>query len=66
MKEKKDYKKIKKIRQRGEIDDVVDEINKILKRHKYEVMISEWLVFTNKNGSFSFETNKEGLLIVQN
>ena len=48
-----------------EIKDCTDEINKILKKYKYQVDISEWLVFTNKNGSFSFETDEKGLLKIQ-
>jgi hypothetical protein len=36
-----------------------------LKKYEYKVDISEWLVFTNKRGSFSFETDETGLLRVE-
>ena len=64
-KTKIDYQKNKKGKKYEEINKCIDEINKILTKYEYEVDISEWLVFTNKKGSFSFSTNEKGLLIVE-
>ena len=50
---------------RKEINSCIDEINKILEKYEYKVHISEWLTFTNKKGSFSFETDEDGLLVTQ-
>lgn len=61
----KNYKEEKKKKNLTEVNNCLDEVNRILKKYDYKVDISEWLVFTNKNGSFSFETNKDGLLVVQ-
>lgn len=60
----KNYKEEKKKKNLTEVNNCLDEVNRILKKYDYKVDISEWLVFTNKNGSFSVETNKDGLLVV--
>jgi hypothetical protein len=54
----------KDIEKRKEINSCVEEINSILKKYEYHAYISEWLTLTNKRGSFSFETDENGLLIV--
>mgnify|MGYP000976705138 CR=1 FL=1 len=60
------YKKEKKKKQiNKEIVSCVDEINKTLKKYNYKADISEWFTLTNKNGSFSFETDSEGQLVIQ-
>jgi len=64
-KTKIDYQKNKKGKKYDFINKFIDEISKILTKYEYEVDISEWLVFTNKKGSFSFSTNEKGLLIVE-
>ena len=59
------YKEMRTKSKYKEIIKCTDEINDVLKKYGYRVDISEWLVFTNKIGSFSFETDEMGLLHVQ-
>jgi hypothetical protein len=61
----KKYKEMRTKSEYKEITKCTDEINDILKKYEYKVDISEWLVFTNKRGSFSFETDETGLLRVE-
>jgi N-acetyl-anhydromuramyl-L-alanine amidase AmpD len=61
-------KKYKEMRTKSEYKEIIkctDDINDILKKYGYKVDISEWLVFTNKRGSFSFETDEMGLFRVE-